>query len=360
SRPPRRSPPRRAGSWLSALNVSAVLWDSSGNHHRYNIWPPGVGIAAVYGVIIVVGLVGNVTLMKTCLLVKSMRTVPNLFLSSLALGDVLLLLTCAPVDACRFLVDEWLFGRVGCKLIPFIQLTSVGVSVFTLTALSADRYKAIVKPLDIRTSGAKLSVGLRAAAIWLFSVTLAIPEAVFSDLHTFTTGQPNETFVTCAPYPHAGELHPRIHSTASLLTFYIIPLFIISVYYCFIARSLVRSSVDIPAEGHLHLQRQMKSRKRLAKSVLVFVGLFAVCWLPSHVIYLYRSYHYDQVDTSLGHFVASVCARILAFTNSCINPFALYLTSKSFGKHFRKQLLCCTSPRRLRGQSSRSTNVTTV
>lgn len=29
--------------------------------------------------------------------------------------------------------------------------------------------------------------------------------------------------------------------------------------------------------------------------VLVFVVLFAVCWLPSHIIYLYRSYHYSQV-----------------------------------------------------------------
>ncbi|CAB1420007.1 unnamed protein product [Pleuronectes platessa] len=95
--------------------------------------------ATVYGIIIIVGLVGNVTLMKTCLLVKSMQTVPNLFLSSLALGDLLLLVTCAPVEASRYLVDEWLLGRVGCKLIPFIQLTSVRVSVFTLTARSADR-----------------------------------------------------------------------------------------------------------------------------------------------------------------------------------------------------------------------------
>ena len=120
------------------LNVSRVSVDSA-EQHQYNIWLPGIVIAAVYGIIIIVGLVGNVTLMKTCLLVKSMRTVPNLFLSSLALGDLLLLVTCAPVDASRYLVDEWLFGRVGCKLIPFIQLTSVGVSVFTLTALSADR-----------------------------------------------------------------------------------------------------------------------------------------------------------------------------------------------------------------------------
>ncbi|XP_034550033.1 gastrin-releasing peptide receptor-like [Notolabrus celidotus] len=347
-------------SQVLVLNVSKVFLNSTVGQHEYNIWPPGIGIAAVYGTIIVVGLVGNVTLMKTCLLVKSMRTVPNLFLSSLALGDLLLLVTCAPVDASRYLVDEWVFGRMGCKLIPFIQLTSVGVSVFTLTALSADRYKAIVKPLEIHRSNAKLSVCFRAGAIWLLSVTLAIPEAVFSDLHTFTMSNTNETFVTCAPYPRAGELHPKIHSTASFLIFYIIPLFIISVYYCFIAFSLITSSAAIPAEGSLYIQRQIKSRQRVAKTVLVFVVLFAVCWLPSHVIYLYRSYHYDRVDTSLGHFIASVFARILAFTNSCVNPFALYLMSSSFRKHFKRQLLCYIPPRRLYSQSSRSTNITTV
>ncbi|TNN52106.1 Gastrin-releasing peptide receptor [Liparis tanakae] len=93
----------------------------------------------VYGVISVLGLIGNITLIKTFCSAKSIRNVPNLFMSSLALGDVLLLVTCAPVDASRYLSEEWLFGRVGCKVIPFIQLTSVGVSVFTLTALSADR-----------------------------------------------------------------------------------------------------------------------------------------------------------------------------------------------------------------------------
>lgn len=104
------------------------------------MWFTGVVVASVYGVIGVLGLIGNVTLIKTFCSTKSIRNVPNLFMSSLALGDVLLLVTCAPVDASRYLSEEWLFGRVGCKVIPFIQLTSVGVSVFTLTALSADRY----------------------------------------------------------------------------------------------------------------------------------------------------------------------------------------------------------------------------
>ncbi|KAK7912945.1 hypothetical protein WMY93_013156 [Mugilogobius chulae] len=261
-------------------------------------------------------------------------------MSSLALGDVLLLVTCAPVDASRYLSEEWLFGRVGCKVIPVIQLTSVGVSVFTLTALSADRYRAIVKPLEMQTSSSTSSIVLRAALIWLLSFILAIPEAVFSDLHTFNIPYTNESFVTCAPYPHAGDLHPKIHSMASFLIFYILPLLIISVYYTYIARSLMKSASNLPVENNAHARRQVESRKRLAKTVLVFVALFALCWLPSHVIYLYRSYHYSQVDTSLVHFVCSVAARILAFTNSCLNPFALYLLSDSFQKQFNQQLCC--------------------
>ncbi|XP_031161934.1 gastrin-releasing peptide receptor-like [Sander lucioperca] len=305
------------------------------------MWFTGVVIASIYGVISVLGLIGNITLIKTFCSAKSIRNVPNLFMSSLALGDVLLLVTCAPVDASRYLSEEWLFGRVGCKVIPFIQLTSVGVSVFTLTALSADRYRAIVKPLDIQTSSTTTSIVLRAALIWLFSLILAIPEAVFSDLHTFNVTSTNESFVTCAPYPTSGELHPKIHSLASFLIFYVIPLLVISVYYTFIARSLMRSASNLPVEGNVHARRQVESRKRLAKTVLVFVGLFAVCWLPCHVIYLYRSYHYSQVDTSLVHFVCSVIARILAFTNSCLNPFALYLLSETFQKQFNQQLSCC-------------------
>lgn len=50
---------------------------------------------------------------------------------------------------------------------------------------------------------------------------------------------------------------------------------------------------------------------------------------------------FPQVDTSLAHFVCSVVARILAFTNSCVNPIALCLLSKTFQKQFNQQLCCC-------------------
>ncbi|KAM6950328.1 gastrin-releasing peptide receptor-like [Lycodopsis pacificus] len=298
----------------------------------------GVVIASVYGVISVLGLIVNITLIKTFWSASYIRNVPSVFMSSLALGNVLLLVTWAPAEASSYLSEEWLFGRVGCKVIPFIQLTSVGVSVFTLTALAADRYNAIVKPQNIRTLSTTTCSVLRAALIWLLSLVLAIPEAVLSDLHTINVTSTNESFVTCA---HARELHPKIHSMTSFLIFYIIPLLVISVYYTFIARSLMRSASNLQASVQTIIPSDVKSRKRLARTVLAFVGLFAVCWLPCHVIYLYRSYHYSQVDTSMVHFVCSVVAHILASTNACLNPFALYLLSDTFQKQFNQQLCCC-------------------
>nr|XP_057931606.1 neuromedin-B receptor [Doryrhamphus excisus] len=304
-------------------------------------------MVSAYTLIVVVGLVGNVTLVKIFISTSAMRSVPNIFISSLAAGDLLLLLTCVPVDAFRFFSHQWLLGQAACKLIPAIQLTSVGVSVFTLTALSADRYKAIVKPMDIQTSGAVFWTCVKAASIWLLSVLLAIPEAVFSQVVSMQGQRDSEnvTFVNCVPYPLSDQMHPKIHSLMIFLVYFLFPLAVISVYYYHIARTLTRSAHDMPGEISEHTKRQMETRKRLAKIVLVFVGLFALCWLPNHVLYMYRSFHYQQMDVSLAHLLVTLIARVLSFSSSCVNPFALYLLSDSFRRHFNSQLFCRRRPR---------------
>ncbi|XP_072305424.1 neuromedin-B receptor-like [Eucyclogobius newberryi] len=98
---------------------------------------------------------------------------------------------------------------------------------------------------------------------------------------------------------------------------------------------------------------RMETRKRLAKIVLVFVGLFALCWFPNHVLYMYRSFHYHQTDLSMAHLVITLLARVLSFSSSCVNPFALYLLSESFRRHFNSQLKCGRGPRPERQPSYR-------
>lgn len=43
------------------------------------------------------------------------------------------------------MAEDWPFGLVLCKLVPFIQKTSVGVTVLSLCALSVDRYAPEMK-----------------------------------------------------------------------------------------------------------------------------------------------------------------------------------------------------------------------
>ncbi|XP_052025901.1 neuromedin-B receptor [Apodemus sylvaticus] len=296
-------------------------------------------IPSLYLIIISVGLLGNIMLVKIFLTNSAMRSVPNIFISNLAAGDLLLLLTCVPVDASRYFFDEWVFGKLGCKLIPAIQLTSVGVSVFTLTALSADRYRAIVNPMDMQTSGVVLWTSLKAVGIWVVSVLLAVPEAVFSEVARIGSSD-NTSFTACIPYPQTDELHPKIHSVLIFLVYFLIPLAIISIYYYHIAKTLIKSAHNLPGEYNEHTKKQMETRKRLAKIVLVFVGCFVFCWFPNHVLYLYRSFNYKEIDPSLGHMIVTLVARVLSFSNSCVNPFALYLLSESFRKHFNSQLCC--------------------
>ncbi|XP_004643214.1 bombesin receptor subtype-3 [Octodon degus] len=325
---------------------SSVVSDDTTNKAWTRDNSPGIealcAIYITYAVIISVGILGNAILIKVFFKTKSMQTVPNIFITSLAFGDLLLLLTCVPVDATHYLAEGWLFGRIGCKVLSFIRLTSVGVSVFTLTILSADRYKAVVKPLERQPSNAILKTCAKAGCVWIVSMLFALPEAIFSNVYTLEDPNKNTTFESCVFYPVSEKLLREIHSLLSFLVFYIIPLSIISVYYSLIAKTLYKSTLNIPTEEQSHARKQIESRKRIAKTVLVLVALFALCWLPNHLLYLYHSFTYESyVDPSAIHFIVTIFSRVLAFSNSCVNPFALYWLSKTFQEHFKAQLFCC-------------------
>ncbi|TKS75279.1 Neuromedin-B receptor [Collichthys lucidus] len=210
------------------------------------------------------------------------------------------------------------------------------------------QYKAIVNPMDIQTSSAVFWTCLKAVSIWLLSVLLAVPEAIFSQVVSMQGHRDNVTFVNCVPYPLSNQMHPKIHSVMIFLVYFLVPLAIISVYYYHIARTLIKSAHDMPGEVSEHTKRQMETRKRLAKIVLVFVGLFALCWFPNHVLYMYPP---PSTTTTrwICHWLiwSSPC-----WPESSASPHpastrspSTYLLSESFRRHFNSQLRCGRGPR---------------
>lgn len=69
------------------------------------------------------------------------------YIFSLALADLLVIIICVPLTSLIYTLDSWPWGSALCRVTECAKDISIGVSVFTLTALSAERYYAIVNPL---------------------------------------------------------------------------------------------------------------------------------------------------------------------------------------------------------------------
>lgn len=68
------------------------------------------------------------------------------YIFSLALADLLVILICVPFVSVIYTLESWPWGELICRISEAAKDVSIGVSVFTLTALSAERYCAIVNP----------------------------------------------------------------------------------------------------------------------------------------------------------------------------------------------------------------------
>lgn len=309
-------------------------------------------VPVLFALIFIVGILGNGTLVIIFARNKNLRNVPNTYIINLAMGDILVLMISLPFTSTIYTIESWPYGELICKLSDFVKETSIGVSVFTLTALSVDRYFAIVAPMRHHMgSFAGQGTIIVAVAIWILSVVLACPTAILSYVrHVNDTG--TEPFDVCWPYPdYIWEDYPKLNVMMKFLFYYLLPLLIISGFYAAMANHLVKSSKNMPGEPQGQQSRQIEARKKVAKVVLSFVVIFAVCFFPNHVFFLWfyfnSSAHQDYDDFWHACRIIGFC---LCFINSCINPIALYCVSGVFRKYYNQYLFCClASPQSKRG-----------
>lgn len=92
---------------------------------------------------------------------------------NLAMADVVIGLFSIPFQFQAAVLQRWELPRFMCPFCPFVQILSVNVSIFTLTAIAIDRHKAILNPLRARSSkhASKIIIGI----IWLIALLFATP-----------------------------------------------------------------------------------------------------------------------------------------------------------------------------------------
>ncbi|XP_013794051.1 neuropeptide CCHamide-1 receptor-like [Limulus polyphemus] len=341
------------------LNISSNSSDTE-HYVPYKNRPETYIVPIVFAVIFVVGLLGNGTLMAIFVKHKVMRSIPNTYIISLTAGDLLVIIGTVPFVSTIYTLESWPYGEFVCKLSELLRDVSVGVTALNLVALSVDRYTAIVFPLSKQSSiHTKSLTVLLAVSIWFIAVILAIPGSYFAFI--LQLDLQGKIISVCYPYPeYMMPWYPRTMVLIKFLLFYTLPLLCTGIFYCLTARHLIRSSQNLVGRNHSHV-KQLRARVKVAKIVLIFVVLFAISFLPSHMFLLWF-YFYPNTMENYNDFwhVCKIVGYVLTFANSCMNPVALYLVSGIFRGYFQQYLFCCFSNKTLRRKHGHSLTLKTV
>jgi hypocretin (orexin) receptor 2 len=123
--------------------------------------------------IFLIGIIGNLLVILVIVKNVHMRSITNIFIGNLAIGDFCVVLMCLPATLITDITGNWWFGKTMCKIIPYIQYISVCVSVLTLTSISYERYYAIVFPLKLKAT--KFRAKIIILLVWTLAVLINLP-----------------------------------------------------------------------------------------------------------------------------------------------------------------------------------------
>ncbi|XP_013420640.1 QRFP-like peptide receptor, partial [Lingula anatina] len=186
----------------------------------------------LFGIIMFCAVVFNILVIAVILRNKSMRTVTNTFLLSLAVSDLLIAAVCMPFQLYELAYQEWSLGEGLCRFYAYFQGVLIVSSILTLLIVAVDRYYAICHPLKARHVHTVNRALIITAVIWALSFTLMTPQLIVQKIdYKFDNKLPIRANVPyCREYfEHHWEI--LLYTSFTTFGFFLIPLIGIYVSY---------------------------------------------------------------------------------------------------------------------------------
>ncbi|KAJ1526094.1 hypothetical protein ONE63_009259 [Megalurothrips usitatus] len=133
----------------------------------------------LYGVVLTVGVVGNVAIVAAIMSQPGGRS-RSLLLLQLCASDLLVCGVTVPVSAAAVASSSWTLGAFACKLAFFFQQTMpVAASTLSLMMLSLDRYAAVKHPRVLARVGRQSALpAAMVACVWFGAAAVSAPVIV--------------------------------------------------------------------------------------------------------------------------------------------------------------------------------------
>uniref|UniRef100_A0A8C4E167 Neuromedin U receptor 1a n=1 Tax=Dicentrarchus labrax TaxID=13489 RepID=A0A8C4E167_DICLA len=299
-------------------------------------------VCLIYLVIFMIGVVGNVL---TCTVIarnKVMWTPTNYYLFSLAVSDLLVLLLGMPLE----LYELWqnypfLLGKGGCYFKTFLFETVCLASILNVTALSVERYIAVVHPLRAKYVVTRTHAKRVILTVWGVSVLCALPNTSLHGIYILQSHSTSPAGNITLDIPDSAIcmlVKPRwmynLTIQVTTLLFFFLPMLTISALYMLIGLQLKREKM------HQALEQQKARRRQVTKMLFVLVVVFAICWAPFHTDRLMWSFINNWTDNHREIFqYVHIISGVFFYLSSAVNPILYNLMSTRFREMF-KEVMC--------------------
>lgn len=263
--------------------------------------------------VVTVGIPANVAIL--CTMATKIRKVSSAILyCSLAVSDLLLLLSLFFKAHYHFHGNHWVLGEAACRVVTACFYGNLYCSAQTLGCISIKRYLAVVHPFMYKSLPKRTFTAWVSVAVWGVFGAAVVPELLVQQSHWI----PEVGLITChdvLPLRHNSHVFLLYYNLFLTIFSLLLPLVVTVVCYVRIMCELNRSHHDWAMY--------------IRASSLVF-AIFLVCFAPAGVLHFlhYVQLFVDGTESLYVHFKVAVC---LCCLHACLDPFLFVFMSKSAG-----------------------------
>lgn len=285
--------------------------------------------------VLIVGLTGNIFVLIIVHKRNARTTIHEIFVTSLAIADLVLLCFDSPVSILRrFSLKSETYN---CRVHLTVVTTGYNAGLLTITSMAIHRCHIVTNPWRPKL---KRSVAVAwVLLLWLAAFILVIPLITVSKIAD--NGKCEEDW---------NSLSHRQAYTASLLTAqYILPLLITAICYLRIwlfmrNRPVLAGKSNLTNNRQIPREDKIRESMTILKTVAVIVLLFSILLLPNQVAWMlldFRKVSYEDL-----WFVADILTRL----HSCTNPVVYGVMNTQYRRNyitFLSRMFCCRRFRRV-------------
>nr|XP_023695288.1 leukotriene B4 receptor 1-like isoform X2 [Paramormyrops kingsleyae] len=230
------------------------------------------------------------------------------------------LMALTPFFAVYLAKRSWEFGNIMCKGLFYLCSTNMYASILLISLMSLYRLVAVMWPQRLRAVTGWRTVLWVLAGLWMLVLVLSSPVLIFRQN---SETEENGTRRTVCTTNHTLPQHVIFHYTLETLLGFLLPYGVIVTSYVCILRRI--------------RQTRFRRKIRSERLILAIVVIFAIFWLPYHII------NVVQIAAVLCPVSSPLKARLddiwqssrtvtsaLAFISSCVNPVLYLIAGKAY------------------------------